>query len=88
MEEKKEFKSSYTPLQRTLAKIAIGLLLALTLTDFILAICGAPTNIVMMFIVLTIFIPIVIYLFLRIAKKSKRFESDEPDENGNVTLKK
>ena len=86
--EKKEFNSSYTPFQRTMAKIAIGLLLALTVTDFILAVCGAPINILMMFIVLTIFIPIVLYFFLQMVKKSGRYKKDEPDEDGNITIKK
>lgn len=73
-ENKKEetFVSKYTPLQRTLAKVAIGLLLSLTVVDFVLAICGAPTNIVMLFIVLTIFIPIVLYFFLLMLKNKRK----------------
>ena len=69
MEEKKEFKSTHTKTQRTLAWIGIVLLIAMTVIDFVFAVSGAPNGIFMGAVVLTIFIPIVLYFFILMLKK-------------------
>ncbi|MBQ7246550.1 MAG: hypothetical protein IJS22_00455 [Lachnospiraceae bacterium] len=67
------FVSSHTPLQRVLAWIAIGLLLALTVTDLVLAIIGTPEAqlALRITIVLTVLVPIILYFFVLMLKKRK-----------------
>lgn len=67
--EKEKFVSQYTKGQRVFAIIAVVILLAFTVCDIVLAIIGVPTNILMMFIVLTIFVPIVLFLFIKLLNK-------------------
>lgn len=67
------FVSSHTRAQRVLAWVAIGMLLALTVTDFVLAIIGteAAQNALKVMIVLTIMVPIILYFFVLMLKKRK-----------------
>ena len=72
-EIREPFVSSHTPLQRVLAWIAIGLLLALTVTDLVLAIIGTPEAqlALRVTIVLTVLVPIILYYFVLMLKKRK-----------------
>jgi len=72
-EIREPFVSSHTRVQRVLAWIAIGLLLALTVTDLVLAIIGTPEAqlALRVTIVLTVLVPIILYFFVLMLKKRK-----------------
>ena len=71
--DREPFVSSHTRAQRVLAWVAIGMLLALTVTDLTLALIGTETaqNALKVMIVLTILVPIILYFFVLMLKKRK-----------------
>ena len=61
--------SKYTKTQRVLAWIGIAVLAAFTILDIVLALCGAPTNYIMLCLVITILVPLILYFFIMMLKK-------------------
>jgi len=70
---------------RVLCIFVVGLLIAMILATLICALAGAPGNVVLALIMCDIIVPIFIWVFLRLTKKSldRRKEADEYYENQN-----
>jgi len=70
---------------RILCIFVVGLLIAMILATLICALAGAPGNVVLALIMCDIIVPIFIWVFLRLTKKSidRRKEADEYYENQN-----